>query len=320
MSNPIHIVGAGMAGLVAAHAFRRNFAPVVLEAQDALPNNHEALLRFRSEAVSRTCGISFRSCKVRKTIYYRDNFYQQANVLLANMYSEKVIGRIQDRSIWDLEDCTRYIAPSDFLGRLSEPLKVAYDRKLTEIDQFQRLAVDGPVVSTVPMPIMMKMVGWSDMPKFDALPIWSIQLSIEAPVVDVHQTAYFPDPTLGYYRASLVGSRLIIEFVEEPLPECLEKVIFKILQLFGIERARFTVGDLKLHRFGKIAPIDDDLRREFIYTLTRQFGVYSLGRFATWKPLLLDDVVGDCAIIERLIDGEARRSRYNQSLASVRSL
>ena len=55
-------------------------------------------------------------------------------------------------------------------------------------------------------------------------------------------------------------------------------------------------------------PIDDKTRKDFIYTLTEKYNIYSVGRFATWRQLLLDDVVNDISVIERLITSN---SNYN---------
>ena len=55
-------------------------------------------------------------------------------------------------------------------------------------------------------------------------------------------------------------------------------------------------------------PIDDKIRKDFIYTLTEKYNIFSVGRFATWRQLLLDDVVNDISVIERLI---ASNSNYN---------
>lgn len=46
------IIGAGMAGLLAANLLHR-FNPTVLEKAPSLPNNHAALLRFRSDEIPR---------------------------------------------------------------------------------------------------------------------------------------------------------------------------------------------------------------------------------------------------------------------------
>lgn len=57
-----------MAGLLAAHMLRR-YSPTVVERQSRLPNNHTALLRFRSPAVSDATSIPFSRVLVRKGIW-----------------------------------------------------------------------------------------------------------------------------------------------------------------------------------------------------------------------------------------------------------
>ena len=61
------VVGAGMAGLLAGAILREECARI-FEAQPDLPNNHHALLRFRSSIVGDTLNIPFRSVKVLKAV------------------------------------------------------------------------------------------------------------------------------------------------------------------------------------------------------------------------------------------------------------
>lgn len=309
------IIGAGMAGLLAAHIFR-NRQPIILEAQNKLPNNHEALLRFRSTKVADATGIPFKKVEVRKQIIYQGVFADKPNVFLANMYSRKVIGEVRGRSIWNMEPDVRYIAPHDFTTQMAKGVKIEYSAAITDLADLKDFSLKAPVISTIPMPVLMKIAGWNHAPQFNSLPIWSIQMDLVDPLVDVYQTIYYPDPEVAHYRASLTGSRLIIEFVRKP--DDLVSAIDAILLDFGIRPWIIdSYGDLKEHRFGKIAPIADDARKDFMYTMTREHNVYSLGRFATWKQLLLDDVVGDCDVIRRLMEAEGRRRDYHQSLAIV---
>lgn len=309
------IIGAGMAGLLAAHIFR-NERPTILEAQSNLPSNHEALLRFRSTKVADATGIKFVQASVRKAIVYKDQFADKANMFLANMYSHKVVGEIRERSIWNLEQSVRHIAPHDFVARMAAPFKVEYDAAIKDLETIKDLALEGPVISTIPMPALMRIVGWNASAKFHSLPIWSAQVGIVAPNVSVYQTIYYPDPELPYYRASITGSRLIVEFSREP--KDLELHINSILLDFGIPAwVGSEMPEPKEHRLGKITPVDEDARKDFIYSMTREHNIYSLGRFATWKQVLLDDVVDDCEVIRRLIAVEGRRSAYHQSLATV---
>jgi len=58
-------------------------------------------------------------------------------------------------------------------------------------------------------------------------------------------------------------------------------------------------------KYGKITPIDEKIRQEFIFEMTTRYNLYSVGRFATWRQLLLDDVVGDIQKVEQFIRGNS---------------
>lgn len=308
------IIGAGMAGLLAGHMFRRH-KPTIMEAQPSLPNNHEALLRFRGSRVAEATGTTFKEVLVRKGIIWKGE-YSPPNVFFANMYSCKVIGEVRDRSIWNLDPVKRFVAPNNFIEQMAGPLTINYGEPLKNLRQIT--GGFSPVISTIPMPVLMDIVGWPDKPNFNSLPIWSVQLEFTTPLVDVYQTIYYPDPDVKYYRCSITGNRLILEYCHKP-----DKVaddLNSVLMDFGLPVSLLS-GDMtpKEHRFGKIAPINDDVRKDFIYTMTREYGIYSLGRFAVWKQILLDDVVKDCEVIAGLIAAEGKRSAYHQSLATIAS-
>jgi hypothetical protein len=82
---------------------------------------------------------------------------------------------------------------------------------------------------------------------------------------------------------------------------------------FGINANRITELKSSTQKYGKILPIDERLRKEFIFYLTKEHGIYSLGRFATWRQLLLDDIVPDIGIIDKFISQD---SAYDASLHS----
>jgi hypothetical protein len=46
--------------------------------------------------------------------------------------------------------------------------------------------------------------------------------------------------------------------------------------------------------------------------MTDKFGVYSVGRYATWRQILLDDVVRDIEIVEGFV---TQRDGYKKKLA-----
>ncbi len=84
-----------------------------------------------------------------------------------------------------------------------------------------------------------------------------------------------------------------------------------LTELFGFQRDP-VIKDVKrkTQKFGKIVQVDEDYRRSIVVRLTEEFGIYSLGRYATWRPLLLDDVVKDIEVIERLMGSKYSRGLY----------
>jgi len=298
------IAGAGMAGLIAANYFRKS-SPVIVEKQPGLPNNHGALLRFRSDKVFNVVGLQAKRVKVRKSIVYGPDFMSDCNPYLANQYSMKVTGRIEDRSIWNLDTEDRYIAPSDFLERMADGCNIEYGREIKDWSRAEQ------IISTMPMPALMKILGWKDIPDFNFKPIWTI--TAEIPYANINQTIYFPELDVPYYRASFVGSKVIIEFIREPWYDGGEahRLAAEVIDYFGIEvdDTRLVI-EIKHQKLGKMLPIDEQLRKEFMHHATVNYGVYSLGRFATWRPILLDDVVDDLAVIERMMKSNYDTMRF----------
>ena len=83
-----------------------------------------------------------------------------------------------------------------------------------------------------------------------------------------------------------------------------------VSEAFALNGGKPLVGiETVNQKYGKIAPIDEGKRKALIGHLSTEHNIYSLGRFATWRNLLLDDVVQDIAVIKRLMnsDGYARR-------------
>ncbi len=70
--------------------------------------------------------------------------------------------------------------------------------------------------------------------------------------------------------------------------------------LLGIPHEHFTDVHLKQQKFSKIIPVNEEARKRFMHWATVKHNIYSLGRFATWRPnLLLDDLVNDVRLIEK---------------------
>lgn len=294
------IVGAGLAGLIAGHVFP---AASIIE-RDPKPEDgaHKALLRFRTDAVGLLTGIPFRRVTVHKGIWYRGAFVQPT-IELANWYSHKVTGQYLDRSIWDLAPVDRFIAPEDFYERMvrtcGRRIKWEHDIQYDYADEPRQSIECETIVSTIPLHVAANL--WLPRPEspieFNYAPIsvrrWRL------PNTNVHQTIYFPDESTNTYRASITGSLLIVESMAEEDSMGLGEV----LGAFGITAPAVDPLGAVRQSYGKIAPIEERLRRQMIYRLTSEAGVYSAGRFGVWKNLLLDDVLADLLKIRTMIEG-----------------
>ena len=300
----LRIAGAGLAGLLCAHAWPQ---ATVFDPAPGPRAAHRAVLRFRTEGVASLTGIEFRPVQVRKGLWY-DGAFTTPDVRLANFYSSKVLGGqvASDRSVWKLDPVQRFIAPETFYEQLVEAVGA-------RIRWGEACNYHGPdaaiVVSTAPMPSLLKLLGIGlEHPEqlFLRQPIKVVRLRVKR--CDVFQTVYFPDPEVPVYRASITSDLLIVEGVRE-----IEQTdIAQVCEAFGI-------GDVELidsgeQRFGKIVPLPDGLRRATLHRLTTEYGIFSIGRFATWRNVLLDDVVQDIAAVRRLM----RAGQYERRMFAAR--
>lgn len=306
--NKFTVVGAGMAGLFAASVLRDE-CDAVLEAQPTLPNNHSALLRFRSCVVGDALNIPFKKVNVVKTVETTGNPVRDAI-----SYSVKTNGNATLRSLikanGQIEE--RYIAPSDFIKRMKD--KVQAEIRFDSQWQIKLTNNFAPMISTMPMPKLMEALGYDTYPDFRSAKGFSVVAKLRN--TDLCATIYLPAEEEAAYRASITGDTLIIEFSEygsamalledmKRHPISLRSIIRSTLKKFGIPEF-WLVGtpEIKEQKYAKILPIDDNDRKKFMLWATEKFGIYSFGRFATWRPdLLMDDLVKDLQVIQKLARG-----------------
>lgn len=297
------IVGAGIAGLMAANIFQRAH---VFESGNAAQSNHKAVLRFRSSAVGDAVGIDFRKVIVHKGLWHEGKFVSP-NIQLANLYSKKVIGRLADRSVWNLDPVERFIAPEDFIHQLADRCRDRIDWE-HPVNNFER---KDAIITTIPMNISMKMLPDAvpqDLvsPEFNYAPIavrrWHV------PKADVFQTIYFSEPATSLYRASITGDLLIAEYIGDSKSKqgAADDATddYDFFPAFGLNKADCRAHDTTKQRYGKISPIDERWRRAFILNASLKHKVFSLGRFAVWKNILADHVLHDIYVVKRLMQGD----------------
>jgi hypothetical protein len=304
------ILGSGLSGLLAGALDR---PAVIFEQQEKLPNNHHAVLRFREDKIGRALNIDFRKVRVLKGIHYRGVDYYRATPRMANEYARKVTGAFVDRSIMNLEPVDRYIAPPDFIQQLAEMCagRIEFGYRVTEsvLRDMKK-----PLISTIPLPATLHMLYGPQ--AVEALAVDFAHNAIQVhkffvPGADIFQTIYFPAPETPVYRATMTGDLLMIESVSAAEQDWNIK---EAIAAFGFNPGECEPRGSYLQQRGKILPVPGELRRSLLLRLTRDFHIYSLGRYACWRNILLDDVYEDYFRIRRMM----KLGEYNHIKGMVR--
>jgi hypothetical protein len=291
------IIGAGLAGLLAANMLSHRH-PVVYEAQSSLPNNHSAVLRFRTSQIGDITHIPFRRVTMTKCVVPYLN-----PVADALAYSFKNTNQYRsDRSIniaAVVED--RYIAPPTLIPDLAKNAKIEFNIKF----EFNKIP-NGPYVSTIPMPVLMKALNYpGPQPTFTYAAGTNIRARIKD--CDAYISILVPDPRLPFSRISITGNEVVAECYQQT--HDLRNTLLHVANIIGIAFEKFYDFAQHEQRYAKINPIDDDIRKSFMFWATDKFGIFSLGRYATWRPgLLLDDLVKDIRLIDGWISSANRYS------------
>lgn len=301
----LEIIGAGMAGLLAANMLQR-YNPIIYERQKQLPNNHTAVLRFRSPTVGDVLGIPFKKVTMIKATLPWSN-----PVAEALAYSFKCTGKYRsDRSSnagTVIDD--RYIAPNDLIQRMAQQLPVNTVRFEHHYTDFARHEI--PIISTIPMPALMKALNYPDQPDFHH----QKGVNVHAKIADceAYVSLIVPDPICPVNRVSITGDEVIIECVvsEKYERRVYEDLISIAATLLGIPSYQFYSVTEHEQQYQKIAPIEDDARKAFLFWATDKHGIFSLGRFACWRPgLQTDDLVQD---IRKIANWLTNRYDMNRS-------
>ena len=318
------VIGAGLSGLIVANLLRaRGYDIDVFERQEYLPDNHKAVLRFRSPALGDALGVPFKKVQALLCLAPFDYLSVSQNAFCHSMaYSYATTGiRRTDRSITRLLDgpkvVDRWIAPPNFreilLDRIQSRVRFNFDWIILEVPNTT------PVVSTIPMRNVLMMLGDADTPvAFSKPPDFGanayLVVSADARDTDAYGSIYNPLPefTRPWTRISINGSRVSMEVslawpnatTDASLHTMLEREMGVLL---GLDIDYVESAPKVYHsKNDRILPISDRFRKAFIMHLTDEHNIYSLGRFATWRPgMLLDDLIQDTNIVASMIEGDA---------------
>jgi hypothetical protein len=227
------------------------------------------------------------------------------------MYSKKVTGGYYDRSIVNLDTVTRFLPPEDFHFQLVNLIqsRIEFGCKVEGIalrDLFVRDSQGAsrliprdhvPIISTLPVFSMAKILGLDPPFVSDSSASLVHVLRCRINNCNLNMSMYYPSPDLKVYRASVMGNILAVESTG-PVPHEDLMVVFDSLGININDAISLDQGS----QLGKVSyDVDQKARKNWIVNLTLKYGIYSLGRFATWKNLLQDDVFDDIGRIKSFI-------------------
>ena len=276
------IIGSGMAGCLAAALIPGS---QIYEPKNETPK-HKAILRFRTDQIGKALGIPFKKVTVHKGIWHNDHPVQLAPKYIVR-YARKVSQKITDRSIIHQETVERYIAPDNFHKILLDMAgEVFYNYDILNLYGDD---LNPGRISTIPIEVLCNLFNIPI--KVNTMMSDPIYVSrYDIPDCDIHMTNYYTGTNTSIYRASISGNEVIIE---SSFPINADDINI-IKQSFGLDAVYFYQLLFNYEqKNGKITPFDDEVRKNIIFQLTRDHGIYSLGRFATWRNIVLDDVYKD---------------------------
>ena len=293
------IIGAGMAGSVASGAFGV-YAPVNYDLRAGNEESeHKAVMRLRDVNVAKYLGVQVEPITVWKSVADEDRLLESADIRLNNLYSLKLYGELGERSLRSLGRVQRWL-----IRGVPRPRDTQWNHRLVKLTpglatfkcmgEYHEYSYD-VCISTIPMRFALEAAGYHiSRAQFESKSIYVWTATVKHKCT-LHQTIYFPIFGTSVYRATLQGQQFIIESIDDA-----KLCISDVAWYFGLEEEDFE--DIKMHQqnMGKLVPIDEHMRHQYIYELTDRFNVYSLGRYAIWKPIRADHLVGDVEKIHQL--------------------
>jgi len=305
------ILGAGLSGHM-AYGFFRGLSPVVFDRKEesrSFLSEHKAVMRFKEPYAGMLLGVQIEQVTVHKQVMMDGNLTDECSIRANNLYSRKVSDGLSARSLGELGRVKRYVICSEEMPNN----RFNYGFSLIAVTKgklyFSTANSENPdcvveydmCISTIPIIYLAKLVKPmvfkdNSESEFGYVPIYTVsgELGFSS---SLHQTIYYPDRDHSAYRATLEGKHIIIESLSELGSDELES----ILGNFGLFLP--DVENLKRHRqeLGKLYSTRDDDRKNMIMCLTREFDIYSIGRYAIWKQVRSDDLVLDLRHVSKLM-------------------
>lgn len=319
------IVGSGLSGLMMGYLKKRDY--LIIEAAERL--NFDVGTPFYLHAPLEWLPTAWKEIDVHHHCWDGERFHRVPDLKMMNDYSRKIVGKIVDTSLKFMDGAVKrgFVPESGNAGQVLRDLhnevgnNLVCGAKLIHLDPKNKAAVitfaeEGSrvvrykhLVSTIPLPVMLGMLRMEFKHKFRADPITTYFISVSPEqALDSFQVVNITDPTVPFYRASLMGSTVVVETMD--WPETKEQG--DVLQEQAVDLAEglwgFQLHDPQVKKSvvkpGKFHPIEKTARKMLLAKLTNELSVYCLGRYAVWDYKRIDHIAGDAHQILKLMKSE----------------
>lgn len=284
---PIIVVGAGLSGLIAAEALSANgFDYEIFETKKEIEfNPTENAYYLHSDNIQKILPISLKKVKVYKYFYdWTDGRYiNKITPKILFDYTQRDHGLMTDSSI---EECGKELF--GYIPQFTDGIhKILYNRHRHKInfdytfDPF--VNIDQVKINTSSLSFNLKF-EISDVHRYT---LENMNLNN---IIIIHSNCIFK-------RAILKNNTIYIEELESDA--LADLVINRItgcnIQSINIEKTR------KIFQVKKFKPINEVERKNILFNLTKNYNIYSLGRYATQSYKRIDHVVEDALDIVKMI-------------------
>ena len=341
------VLRAGLTGLIASSFLGNSLESIVDESGGPPGSYTNHLLRFPNDSLESALNIPLDRVLCAREIYeghgskFGTDCEGLADACLS--YAWKTTGKMTlDRSICDLagvggrEIVDRWIYRANNLHKeLGDRLgpKVHYKKQYTDYIPESK-GFSSAVISTLPMPQLMALLEYPHRLEFQSLE--GMMVTFKLPGMWAFGSIYLPNRSTPFSRIGLQGDKVILEAynngkidsggIETEWWESGADIISAtalscLFEVFPNSVARQLIEDKARDKFvvnriphAKILPINERERQRFIMWATDNFGIYSMGRLAIWRPgLLLTDLVRDFRVIwNMMLRYGGSNEEYNQ--------
>ncbi len=316
------IVGAGLSGLMMGYLLH-NRSHLIIESAKTL--NFDIGTPFYLHAPLDWLPTSWKEIDVHHHCWDGERFYRIPSLKMMNDYSRKIVGKIVDTSLKFMDgEIKRGFIPE--LGGAGQVLRDLFEEtkndlllgaSLNHLDSETKtayiLAPSGAIrivhyknlISTIPLPALLKMLKIEFNHKFVADPITTFFIAVPpSEALDSFQVVNITSKHNQFYRASLMGNTIIMETMVDDDDNIQEIVARETAEdIWGVKLLNQQITK-SIVRPGKFHPVDLTARKQLLARLSGEFGIYCLGRYATWSYKRIDHIAQDAQTILKLMKME----------------